>query len=73
MHGLAAARLGCSDLALDYFRGTAATDLADTHVAIAGGIHIGAQGGLWMVAVFGFAGLSMRANALAIEPRLPKE
>ncbi len=72
MHGLAAARLGLSDLALDYFRGTAATDLADTHVAIAGGIHIAAQGGLWMVAVFGFAGLSMRADALAIEPRLPK-
>jgi trehalose/maltose hydrolase-like predicted phosphorylase len=72
MHGLAAARLGLSDLALDYFRGTAATDLADTHVAIGGGIHIATQGGLWMAAVFGFAGLSMRADTLAIEPRLPK-
>jgi trehalose/maltose hydrolase-like predicted phosphorylase len=72
MHALAAARVGASDLALGYFRGTAATDLADTHVAIAGGIHIAAQGGLWMAAVFGFAGLSMREDALAIDPRLPK-
>jgi hypothetical protein len=38
--GFVAARLGYSDLALRYFRQTAAIDLADTHVAIDGGVHI---------------------------------
>ena len=59
MHGLVAARLGYSEMALRYFRQTAAIDLADTHVAIDGGVHIAALGGLWQTAVFGFAGLSL--------------
>jgi trehalose/maltose hydrolase-like predicted phosphorylase len=37
MHGLVAARLGYSDLALRYFQHAAAIDLADTHATIAGG------------------------------------
>lgn len=36
MHGLVAARLGYSDLALRYFQHAAAIDLADTHTTIAG-------------------------------------
>jgi trehalose/maltose hydrolase-like predicted phosphorylase len=58
-------------MALDYFHRTAAIDLADTKVAIGGGIHIAAQGGLWMMAVFGFAGLSLRSDGLAVAPHLP--
>lgn len=73
MHALVAARLGATDLALAYFREAAATDLADTHIAMAGGVHIAAQGGLWMTAVFGFAGLRLDADCLAIDPRLPAE
>ncbi len=71
MHGLAAARLGDTEIALRYFHETAAIDLADTHVAIAGGVHIAALGGLWQMAVFGFAGLSLHGDALAFDPRLP--
>jgi trehalose/maltose hydrolase-like predicted phosphorylase len=71
MHGLAAARLGDTELALRFFQETAAIDLADTHVAIEGGIHIAALGGLWQMAVFGFAGLSLRSDCVAVEPRLP--
>jgi len=71
MHGVAAARLGDAELALRYFQETAAIDLADTHVAIAGGVHIAALGGLWQIAVFGFAGLSLRDDGVAIDPRLP--
>jgi trehalose/maltose hydrolase-like predicted phosphorylase len=71
MHGLAAARLGYSEKALDYFRQTAAIDLADTHAAIAGGVHIAALGGIWQTAVFGFAGLSLRSDGVAIDPQLP--
>jgi trehalose/maltose hydrolase-like predicted phosphorylase len=71
MHGFVAARLGYSEMALRYFRQTAAIDLADTHVAIDGGIHIAALGGVWLTAVFGFAGLSLRNDGVAIDPQLP--
>ena len=72
MHGMVAARLGQSEMALRYFNETAAIDLGDTHVAIDGGVHIAALGGIWLTAVFGFAGLSLRCEVLALEPRLPK-
>jgi trehalose/maltose hydrolase-like predicted phosphorylase len=47
MHALVAARLGYSEMALRYFREAAAIDLADTHVAIDGGVHIATLGGIW--------------------------
>jgi trehalose/maltose hydrolase-like predicted phosphorylase len=71
MHGIAAARLGASELALEFFRQTAAIDLADNSVAIDGGLHIAALGGIWQMAVFGFAGLSLYSDNLAFDPRLP--
>ncbi|WP_370693935.1 glycosyl hydrolase family 65 protein [Methylobacterium sp. NEAU K] len=71
MHGLAAARLGRAETALRYFHQSAAIDLADTHVAIGGGIHIAALGGLWLTAIFGFAGLSLRPDGVAFDPHLP--
>ena len=71
MHGLVAARLGQSAMALRYFRQTAAIDLADTQVGTDGGVHIAALGGLWMLAVLGFGGVSLRDEGLAIDPRLP--
>jgi trehalose/maltose hydrolase-like predicted phosphorylase len=73
MHGFVAARLGYSEMALRYFRQTAAIDLADTHVAIDGGIHIAALGGIWLTAVFGFAGLSLRNDGVSIDPQLPAD
>jgi trehalose/maltose hydrolase-like predicted phosphorylase len=71
MHAFVAARLGYSETAMRYFRQTAAIDLADTHVAIDGGIHIAALGGVWLTAVFGFAGLSLLDVGVAIAPQLP--
>ena len=71
MHALAAARLGQMDLATRYFQETAATDLADIADASAGGVHIAALGGLWQAALFGFGGLSLRADALGLDPHLP--
>jgi trehalose/maltose hydrolase-like predicted phosphorylase len=58
-------------MALRYFRQTAAIDLADTHVAIDGGIHIAALRGIWLTAVYGSAGLSLRNDGAAIDPQLP--
>jgi trehalose/maltose hydrolase-like predicted phosphorylase len=71
MHGFVAARLGYSEMALRYFQQTAAIDLADTHVAIDGGVHIAALGGVWLTAVFGFAGLALRGDGVAVDPQLP--
>jgi trehalose/maltose hydrolase-like predicted phosphorylase len=71
MHGMVAARLGYSEIALRYFRQTAEIDLADTHVAIDGGVHIAALGGIWLTAVFGFAGLSLHSDGIAVNPQLP--
>ncbi len=71
MHGLAAARLGESETALRYFHQTAMIDLTDTHAAIAGGVHIAALGGIWQMTVLGFAGLSIGADGVAIDPKLP--
>jgi trehalose/maltose hydrolase-like predicted phosphorylase len=71
MHGLVAARLGDSEMALRFLRKTADIDLADTQVATDGGIHIAALGGIWMLTVLGFAGLSLRDDGIDIDPHLP--
>lgn len=71
MHALVAARLGYFEMALRYFQHAVAIDLADTHTAIAGGLHMAALGGTWLTAVFGFAGLSLRTDGLALDPKLP--
>jgi trehalose/maltose hydrolase-like predicted phosphorylase len=71
MHALTAARLGDPDLALRYFRDSAAIDLADTAGGSAGGVHIAALGGLWQVAVLGFAGVSWNGDSLSFAPLLP--
>ena len=71
MHGMVAARLGDSELALRYFQQAAAIDLADNHTTIAGGLHMAALGGTWLTAVFGFAGLSLQNDGIAFNPRLP--
>jgi trehalose/maltose hydrolase-like predicted phosphorylase len=58
-------------MALRYFRQTAAIDLADTHVAIDGGVHIAALGGIWLTAVLGFGGLSLQSDGIKLDPQLP--
>lgn len=71
MHGLVAARLGDTDLALRYFQDTVAIDLADNHTAILGGLHMAALGGTWLIAILGFAGLSLKDDRIAFNPKLP--
>lgn len=71
MHGMVAARLGDSDLALQYFHQAVAIDLADNHTTIAGGLHMAALGGTWLTAVFGFAGLWLHNDGIGFNPKLP--
>lgn len=71
-HGLVAARLGQADVALDYFRRAAALDLDDAAIGLSEGVHIGALGGLWQIAILGFAGVTAGAT-LALRPRPPAD
>jgi len=72
-HALVAARLGRTELAKRFFDETAAIDLDDTMGNAAGGVHIGALGGLWQAAVFGFAGLYVEDSGLQFDPHMPRE
>ncbi|HEY5216283.1 MAG TPA: glycoside hydrolase family 65 protein, partial [Pseudolabrys sp.] len=52
LYALVAARLGDGALAQAYFRQAAEIDLANNMGNAAGGVHMGALGGLWQAAVF---------------------
>jgi trehalose/maltose hydrolase-like predicted phosphorylase len=71
IHAAVAARLGDLDLAMRYFRETAEIDLSNTMGNAAGGVHVGALGGLWQAIVFGFAGVTIGDEGLRFDPRLP--
>jgi trehalose/maltose hydrolase-like predicted phosphorylase len=62
IHSLLAARLGDVALAEHYFRQAREIDLANNMGNSAGGVHMGALGGLWQAAVFGFAGLRLTGD-----------
>ncbi len=72
VHATLAARLGDAALAERYFRETMNIDLGDTAGRVAGGVHIGALGGLWHAAVFGFAGMRFDRDRIRIKPCLPR-
>ena len=70
LHALVAARLGDRTMAQTYFRQAAEIDLANNMGNAAGGVHMGALGGLWQAAVFGAAGLQLQETGIAIDPHL---
>lgn len=75
-YALVAATTGKSDFAFRYFRKTATVDLTGDSKQYVGPLYIGgthpaANGGAWMVAALGFAGLRFSHDALEISPRLP--
>lgn len=73
IHASVAARLGRRELAERYFRQAMDIDLANTLGNAAGGVHVGALGGLWQAVVRGFAGMdvSPTPGSLVFRPRLP--
>jgi kojibiose phosphorylase len=70
LHALVAARLGDAARAQAYFHQAAEIDLANNMGNAAGGVHMGALGGLWQAAVFGAAGLQVREDGIAVDPHL---
>jgi hypothetical protein len=64
---------GRTEVALDDFKGTSAIDLEDSHASIDGGVHIADSGGIWLMAIFGFAGPSLHGDHFALDPKLPSD
>ncbi len=78
MYALTACRFKRPDLAWEHFVKTASIDLAGGGKHWAGDIYIGgthpaANGGAWMIAVLGFAGLRMSGGEITLDPCLPEE
>jgi len=73
-----AAEFGNLDFAYDYFMKTAKIDIEAKYkvyvgTIFMGGSHPAANGGAWMTAVFGFAGVRADQNGVIINPRLYKK
>ncbi len=78
MYALTACRIGRLDEAWDLFMKTARIDVLGGGKQWAGEIYIGgthpaSNGGAWMIAALGFAGLRMRAGKLSADPHLPRQ
>lgn len=78
MYALAACRFGRADLAWQHFVNTASIDLCGGGKHWAGEIYIGgthpaANGGAWMIAVLGFAGLKEENGEISLKPCLPAQ
>jgi trehalose/maltose hydrolase-like predicted phosphorylase len=76
-YALLAAQCGMTDWAYRFFRRAAELDLRGDYKLFLGPLYIGgthpaANGGSWMVAVRGFAGLIPGADGISLSPKLPK-
>lgn len=69
--GVIAAEVGHLDLAYDYWREAAFTDIHDLHGNLHQGLHIASLAGAWSVAVSGFGGMRDFDGKLSFAPRLP--
>ena len=77
MYALTACRVGRLEEAWSLFLRTAGIDVTGGGKQWAGEIYIGgthpaSNGGAWMIAALGFAGLRVRAGKAELHPRLPK-
>ena len=78
MYALTACRFGRPDLAWEHFCKSASIDLVGGGKQWAGEIYIGgthpaSNGGAWMIAVLGFAGLRVQDGSFTLRPRLPEQ
>lgn len=77
VYAMLAAHLGKIDWAYKYFMKTATIDLTGEYkqyvgTLFVGGTHLAANGGAWLAALFGFAGLRYHNGTLMVKPKLPK-
>ena len=72
IHSIAAAEIGMTQEAYDYFRLTAYMDLSDVKNNVNNGVHSAALGGTWMTIINGMAGMRDYEDKLIFNPVLPK-
>jgi len=75
-YAMVAAEIGKPDWAYDFFLKTATVDLTGQSKQFLGTLYIGgthpaANGGAWLAAIFGFAGLRIHEAGLSLKPSLP--
>lgn len=78
IYALVAADIGIPDWAYPYFMRTATIDLTGDSKQYVGDLYIGgthpaANGGAWMAAVLGFAGIRFDGGAVRFRPSLPSK
>ena len=78
MYSLVACQNGKPEAAYPFFMKSAGVDLKPggkewAGLVYIGGTHPASEGGAWMVAVNGFAGISITNGKLMCEPNLPKK
>lgn len=78
VYALVAAEINKIDWAYKYFIKTATIDLTGESKQYVGTLYIGgthpaSNGGAWMVAILGFAGVQTSHKQISINPRLPQE
>jgi alpha,alpha-trehalose phosphorylase len=71
IQSIMAAEVGDVEKALEYARVATLMDLGDVAGNVKDGCHIAAMGGVWMVFVYGFAGLRDYSGKLSFHPALP--
>jgi beta-phosphoglucomutase len=70
-HAWAACEMGRPDEGYEHFMLAARADLYDVRGNADDGIHAASAGGVWQAVVFGFAGLRLAGDRLALKPHLP--
>jgi nigerose phosphorylase len=78
IYSLLSCEIGNEEWAYPFFVKTANVDLTGESKQFAGSIYIGgthpaANGGAWMAAIQGFAGLKVQDGKISIKPNLPKQ
>ncbi|MEX5217682.1 MAG: hypothetical protein NW701_07635 [Nitrospira sp.] len=70
IQSIMAAEVGDLDKAVEYARAASLMDLGDVAGNVKDGCHIASMGGVWMVFVYGFAGLRDYDDRLRFQPRI---
>jgi hypothetical protein len=71
IHAGLLARLGRPNDAVELLRLVSRLDLDDVTGTTASGLHLAAMGSLWQALAFGFAGLRLTADGVALDPHVP--
>jgi alpha,alpha-trehalose phosphorylase len=72
IQSIVAAEVGDMAKAVEYARVAALMDLGDVAGNVKDGCHIAAMGGVWMIFVYGFAGMRDYDGQLRFRPRIPR-